>query len=130
MGRKIVIGILFTMMLIFTLTTTDVTMSYGEQPKLAQAVYITLSKACRCTLDRCQAGDWVVEKVFVGEKKSLLKRFDYATDKDAAREYVAKYHLPMPPSLLFLDKDGNLLWRADGELDLDLVAEKLKEFGA
>jgi hypothetical protein len=24
----------------------------------------------------------------------------------------------MPPSLLFLDKDGNLLWRADGELDL------------
>ncbi len=130
MGRKIVVGILFTIMLTFTLTTTDITMSYGEQSKLAQAVYITLSKACSCTLERCQAGDWVVEKVFVGEKKSLLKRIDYATDKDAAREYVAKYHLPMPPSLLFLDKDGNLLWRADGELDLDLVAEKLKEFGA
>ncbi len=81
-------------------------------------------------MDRCKAGDWVVEKVFVGEKKGLLKRFDYATDKDAAREYITKYHLAMPPSLLFLDKDGNLLWRADGELDLDLVAEKLKEFGA
>lgn len=130
MGRKIVVGILFTIMLTFTLTTTDITMSYGEQSKLAQAVYITLSKACSCTLERCQAGDWVGEKVFVGQKKSLLKRIDYATDKDAAREYVAKYHLPMPPSLLFLDKDGNLLWRADGELDLDLVAEKLKEFGA
>ena len=130
MGRKIMIGMLFTMMLTFTLTTTDVTMSYGEQSKLAQAVYITLSKACSCTLERCQAGDWVVEKVFVGEKKALLKRIDYATDKDAGQEYIAKYHLAMPPSLLFLDKEGNLLWRADGELDLDLVAEKLKEFGA
>jgi hypothetical protein len=130
MGRNISICLLFTMMLTFALTTPEVSRSYAEQSKLAQVIYITVSKACGCTLDRCRAGDWVVERVFVGEKKALLKRLDYATEKDAAREYITKYRLAMPPSLLFLDKDGNLLWRADGELDQDLVAEKLKEFGA
>lgn len=66
----------------------------------------------------------------MGDKKDVLKRLDYATERDAAKEYITRYRLAMPPSLLFLDKDGNLLWRADGELDQDQVAEKLKEFGA
>ena len=99
------------MVLTFALTTTLVPQSYADQSKLAQAVYITVSKACGCTLDRCKAGDWVVEKVFVGDKQGLLKRIDFSTERDLAREYIAKYRLAMPPSLLFLDKDGNLLWR-------------------
>jgi thiol:disulfide interchange protein len=72
----------------------------------------------------------VVEKVFAGERQGLLKRLDYSTNKDAAREYIKKYKLSLPPSLLFLDAQGNLIWRADGELDYDLVVAKLKEFGA
>jgi hypothetical protein len=130
MDRKIFSGLLCIMVLTFALTTVEVSRSYADQSKLAQVIYITVSKACGCTLDRCRAGDWVVERVFVGEKKALLKRLDYATEKDAAREYITKYRLAMPPSLLFLDKDGNFLWRADGELDQDRVAEKLTEFGA
>jgi hypothetical protein len=130
MGRKIISCLLFTVVLTFALTTAEAPKSYAEQSKLAQAIYITVSKACGCTLDRCRAGDWVVERVFVGDQKALLKRIDYATEKDVAREYITKYRLAMPPSLLFLDKDDNLLWRADGKLDLDQVAEKLKEFGA
>jgi hypothetical protein len=97
--------------------------------KLNQVVYITLSKACSCLLERCQVGDRVVERVFVGGRQALLKRLDYSTNKDAAREYIKKYHLTIPPSLLFLDAQGNLLWRADGELDYDLVVAKLKELG-
>ena len=81
-------------------------------------------------MDRCQASDWVVEKTFVGEKKALLKRLDYAIDRESAKEYIKRYRIPIPPVLLFLDQNGNLLWRVDGELDLDLVMKKLKEFGA
>ncbi len=99
-------------------------------PRVNQVVYITLSKACGCILDRCQVGDWIVDKVFTGERQALLKRLDYSINKDAAREYIRKYHLSLPPSLLFLDSQGNLIWRADGELDYDLVVAKLKEFGA
>jgi hypothetical protein len=130
MGRNFISRMLCAMLVTLALTSANITIGYADQSKVAQAIYITVSKACGCTLDRCRAGDWVVERVFVGEKKALLKRLDYATEKDAAREYITKYRLAMPPSLLFLDKDGNLLWRADGELDQDQVAEKLKEFGA
>ncbi len=98
--------------------------------KLNQVVYITLSKACGCLLDKCKAGDGVVDKVFVGARQSLLKRIDYSLDKASAREYIRKYRLTVPPALLFLDSQGNLIWRSDGELDYDQVSAKLKEFGA
>ncbi len=99
-------------------------------PKLTQVIYITLSKACGCLLDKCKAGDWVVDNVFSGERQALLKRIDYSTNKDAAREYIKKFRLAMPPSLLFLDAQGTILWRAEGDLDYDTVLAKLKEFGA
>jgi hypothetical protein len=98
--------------------------------KLDRVVYITLSKACGCMKEKCQAGDSVVDMVFVGERKGLLKRVDYSTDKATAREYIGKYRLSVPPSLLFLDAQGNLIWRADGDMDYDVVLAKLKELGA
>lgn len=101
----------------------------ASPPKLNKVIYITLSKACGCMKEKCQAGDWVVEKAFTGDRQGLLKRIDYSTDKDAAREYIRKYRLTMPPSLLFLDAQGTLLWRADGDLDYDKILAKLKEFG-
>jgi thiol:disulfide interchange protein len=71
----------------------------------------------------------VVENAFTGARQGLLRRIDYSTDKDAAREYIKKYRLTMPPSLLFLDAQGTLLWRADGDLDYNAVLAKLQEFG-
>jgi len=107
----------------------------GQEPaaasaKLDRVVYITLSKACGCLVEKCKAGDSVVDMVFVGERQGLLKRIDYSTDKATAREYIGKYRLSVPPSLLFLDAQGNLIWRADGDVDYDVVLAKLKEFGA
>ena len=103
--------------------------SYGAEAKLAQAVYITMSKACSCTLERCQAGDIIVGNVFTGEKKGFLKRLDYSTNKEAAREYVKKYHVTQAPALLFLDGQGNLLWMALGELAEKDIKAKLSQFG-
>jgi hypothetical protein len=102
--------------------------SYGWQPKLAQVVYITLSKACSCTLERCQAGDIIVGNVFAGERKRLLKRLDYSTGKDA-KEYVKKYRITQAPALLVLDAQGNVLWMALGELAEKDITEKLSQFG-
>ena len=61
-----------------------VVMAGAPQPKVARAVYITTTKACACTLKRCQAGDAVVARVFSGARQRLLSRVDMATDKDAA----------------------------------------------
>jgi hypothetical protein len=114
---------------ILLLGFTGPTASYGWQPQLAQVVYITMSKACSCTLERCQAGDIIVGNVFAGEKKGLLKRLDYSTEKEAARMYVKQYHITQAPALLFLDAQGKLLWMALGELSEKDITDKLSQLG-
>jgi hypothetical protein len=103
--------------------------SYGWQPKLVQVVYITMTKACSCTLERCQAGDIIVGNVFSGERKGLLKRLDYSTDKEAAKGYIKQYHITQAPALLFLDAQSNKLWMASGELSEKDINEKLSQLG-
>ena len=103
--------------------------SYGEQPRLTQVIYITLTKACGCTLVVCQAGDIVVGNVFNGARQSLLKRLDYSTDKEAARVYIKKYGVTQAPALLFLDAQGNLLWMKAGELSEPEITAQLGKFG-
>jgi len=124
MVRKTVLAILLILAL-----ALNSTVSHADQPKLAQVVYITLTKACGCTLVICQAGDIVVGNVFNGAKLSLLKRIDYSTDKEAARVYIKKYRVTQAPALLFLDAQGNLLWMRAGELSEPEITAQLGKFG-
>jgi len=103
----------------------------GAQRKVARVVYITLtSKACSCTLERCQDGDIVVGNVFNGARRSLLRRIDYATDEEAAMVYIKKYRLPQAPALLFLDAQGKLLWKTSGELSEKEIRKELRSLGS
>ncbi|MDP2046538.1 MAG: hypothetical protein Q8L00_10035 [Deltaproteobacteria bacterium] len=114
---------------LLVLAISNVTVSRAEQRQLAQVVYITLSKACSCTLVLCQAGDIIVGNVFSGERKGLLKRIDYSTDKEAARVYLKQYGITQAPAILFLDTQGKLLWMALGELSEKDIQEKLRVLG-
>lgn len=100
----------------FILVAAFSSVSQASQPKLAQVVYITLTKACGCTLEVCQAGDIVVGNVFNGPRQRLLNRIDYSTNKEAAKVYIKRYRVTQAPALLFLDAQGNLLWTKAGEL--------------
>ena len=112
--------------LLLALTISNVTVSHTEQRQLGQVVYITMSKACGCMLELCQAGEIIVGNVFNGERKSLLKRIDYSTEKEAARAYLKQYGIVQAPAMLFLDKRGKLLWMAVGELSENDIQEKLR----
>ena len=114
---------------LLALAGNNVTVSQAEQRQLAQVVYITMSKACSCTLELCQAGDIIVGNVFTGARKNLLKRIDYSTDKEAARVFSKQYRISMAPALLFLDKEGKLLWGALGELSEKEIQEQLRVLG-
>ena len=111
------------------LTISNVTLSHAEQRQLGQVVYITVSKACGCMLELCQAGEIIVGNVFSGERKGLLKRIDYSTEKEAARAYLKQYGIIQAPALLFLDTHGKLLWMAVGELSENDIQEKLRVLG-
>ena len=115
--------------LLLALAISNVTVSQANQRQLAQVVYITLSKACSCTLELCQAGNIIVDNVFKGERKGLLKRIDYSTDKEAARVYIKQYGITQAPAILFLDTQGKLLWMALGELSEKDIQEKLRLVG-
>lgn len=121
--------IIFAIWATLILLTVGLLEAYGSQPKLDQVVYITLTKACACTLERCQAGDIVVKNVFNGARQGLLKRIDYSMDKDSAKVYLKKYRVTQAPALLFLDAQGNLLWMRAGELSEPEIAAKLSQFG-
>jgi len=105
------------------------TSAYGAEPKLAQAVYITKSKACGCSAKTVQAADALVNRTFTGSRQALLKRIDYDTDRQAAVPYIGEYRLIQLPALLFLDAQSHLLWMAFGELAEKDIAAKLSQFG-
>ena len=125
MMRKTVL--LFALLLL--LAGNNPTVSQAEQRQLGQVVYITLSKACSCTLERCQAGDIIIGNVFTGARKEFLKRLDYSTEKEATRVYLKQYGITQAPALLFLDTQGKLLWMALGELSEKEIQEKLQVLG-
>ncbi len=125
--NKVMSGSILAILLIICLGITD---SLAGPPRLAQVIYITMSQACACTLERCQAGDVVVGNLFNGKESGLLKRIDYATDKNTAKTYMSRYRVIQAPALLFLDDQNNMLWLAMGELSEPQIAAKLKEFGS
>ena len=105
------------------------TSSYGADPKLAEVIYITKSKACGCAVKTVQAADALVNRTFTGPRQALLKRIDYDTDRQAAVPYIGEYHLIQLPALIFLDGQKHLLWMAVGEVAKEDVGAKLSQFG-
>jgi hypothetical protein len=103
--------------------------AYGAEPKLAQVIYITKSKACGCSAKAVQAADALVNQTFAGPRQALLKRIDYDTYRQAAVPYIGEYHLIQLPALIFLDGQSHMLWMAVGEVAKEDVAAKLTQFG-
>ena len=98
-------------------------------PKVAKVIYVTMSKACGCTLTRCRIGDRVVDQVFAGARQGLLQRLDYSTEREAVRAIFKKYRVTQVPALLLLDEQGNLLWMTAGELSATEIEKQLAQFG-
>jgi hypothetical protein len=108
---------------------SGLSLAAAPRPKVARAVYITTTKACACTLKRCQAGDALVAQLFKGSRQRLLSRVDMAGDKDAAESYIQNYRVVVLPSLLLLDAQGKLLWSAQGEMNREEITKQLSQFG-
>ncbi len=105
------------------------TSSPGVEPKLAEVIYITRTRACGCSAKTVQAADALVNRTFTGPRQALLKRIDYDTDRQAAVPYIGEYHLIQLPALIFLDGRKHLLWMAVGEVAKEDVGAKLSQFG-
>ena len=105
------------------------TSAAGADPKLAQVVYITRSKACGCSAKSVQAADALVNRTFAGPRQTLLKRIDYDTDRQAAVPYIGEYRLIQLPALILLNAQHHMLWMAVGNVANQDLAAKLTQFG-
>lgn len=122
-GKIVVAGVV----VLAILATAAMVMAAPSQ--VSQVVYITKSKACGCSAKSVQAADALVNRIFTGQRQTLLKRIDYDTDHEAAVPYIGEYRLMQLPALLFLDGQMHLLWMATGEVAKEDVAAKLSQFG-
>ena len=129
MGRLKINLIMLAVLTTLFLGMSGPTSAYGADPKLAEVVYITKSKACGCAIKTVQAADALVNQTFTGPRQALLKRIDYDTDRQAAVPYIGEYHLIQLPALIFLDGQKHLLWMAVGEVAKENVGAKLSQFG-
>jgi len=100
--------IVLAMLMILIGGMSGPTPASGADPKVAQVVYITRSKACGCSAKTVQAADALVNRTFTGPRQALLKRIDYDTDRQAAVPYIGEYRLVQLPALVFLDRKSTV----------------------
>ncbi|UCD84617.1 MAG: hypothetical protein JSU92_00055 [Deltaproteobacteria bacterium] len=100
----------------------------GEK-SLAQIIFITTSKACRCTMDRCGNGEQALTAAMYRHPDApQVERLDHAREKDRVNQIIKKYQAVMLPIIFFIDKDGNLLDTLEGEFYEEDVNEILDQY--
>ncbi len=95
----------------------SVSLQDENAPALARIVFVTTSRACDCTMKRCENAEKVLNEAIAGHPEApAVEKIDFATEKDRAMKIMEKYPAMMLPVIYFLDKDENLLQRLDGEI--------------
>ena len=83
---------------------TSAPMAKAESASLVRIVFITTSKACDCTLTRCQNGEAALQKVLASYPNSpQVERIDFAEEQDKARSLTQKHGVFMLPVALLID---------------------------
>lgn len=102
----------------------------ADYSPLSRIIFITTSKACHCTMDRCRRGEDALKTALEDHPGAPdVERLDYAKQRQKVMELVRKYKAVMLPIIYFLDEGDGLLWKADGEIDpgeIDRILESYK----
>ena len=106
---------------------TSAPMAKAESASLARIVFITTSKACGCTLTRCQNGEAALQKVLASYPNApQMERVDFAEERDKARSLTQKHAVFMLPVALLIDGKDSLLDKLEGEFT-EAEAKKMLE---
>lgn len=100
----------------------------GEK-SLTRIVFITTSRACDCTMTRCQNAESSLQKAITKYPKvPRPEQIDYASETERARKLISKYTAVMLPIIYFIDEDGNLLDGLEGEFSGEDISELLGRY--
>ena len=83
---------------------------------MVRIVFITISRACACTLTRCKKSEAALQKVLASYPNApQMERIDFSEEQDKARSLTQKHGVFMLPVALFLDGKNGLLDILEGE---------------
>ncbi len=77
-----------------------------------EAIFIYLSKACRCTRRKCNVMESKLHNVMTNQKYSKVKltKIDYSTNPKDANKILDKYKLGPIPVVVILDPNGEKIY--------------------
>ncbi len=129
------------LLLIFSSSCSNATKNEDQRPaaaeqkkaegekSLTRIVFITTSQACDCTMTRCQNAESSLEKAITKYPKAPRpEQIDYAREPERAKKLISKYTAVMLPIIYFIDEDGNLLDRLEGEFSGEDILELLGRY--
>lgn len=100
----------------------------AEDQKLGRIVFLTTSKGCDCTMNRCKKGEEAVKAATSGHPSvPEVERLDYAVDIEASRALLKKHPAMALPVVYLFDGKGELLEKLEGEFGEDRLSNALKK---
>lgn len=102
-----------------------------ETGRLDRIVFVTTGKGCKCTMARCARGEEELKEALAGYPDAGgFERLDLSVDTNKAVSLMSKYPATILPIIYFLNSDGALLWKVEGDFDRIDVIAALKRYSA
>lgn len=98
--------------------------------KVERIVYITTSRACACTMKRCEKTDKLIKQMKKTYPGLPLVTINYAKETEKARKLAKRYKVLMLPIILFLEEDGSPLVKMSGEIKEEEAKKTFAQFFA
>ena len=93
-------------------------------------ILLTTTEACKCTLERCAAGEKLFKEFFKKfSGKAAFEKFDYAKERNAVESMNRKYKISGLPALLFFDGQGKFTGKLQFFLNEGDILDNLKKAG-
>ena len=101
--------------------------SVKRKEKKGKIIYVTLSQACGCTMDKCREVDTIVDTLLesAGERIAF-KSVDYVTKKRKANAILEKYGASFIPVIILLDSEGRAIYKSEDYVKKEELLKALK----
>lgn len=106
----------------------DSSSSEEKSSKLDRIIYITTSRACACTMKRCEKTDKLLKQMKKTYEALPLVTINYAQETEKARKLAKRYKVLMLPIILFLEEDGSPLVKMSGEIKEEEAKKAFAQF--
>ena len=130
MNKSLLLSFLFLMFLPFSVSSADTNnqvQTITTQNVSGKIILITMSRACHCTLLKCDTMRERVRDVLTNSRfaRVPIEEVDYSTQQATAEKYFQQYQLSFMPVLIAVDRSGKECFKCSTDLVIDELIKAL-----